>query len=240
MARPRKKAVRRAHKKRSATRKAGRRRPAEEVLVPTVATPWERNDAVLKLTRAIQALDRATKATYVANVVRLGGLLVEVRQLLPEGEWTRWLAHGVHFDERTAYRYLAVHAWATRYPTEFGKVKELDITKIYALLPLDRDLRRRLYDRAIAIPKTRLKLTLHEMNGPQLGRVIKDLTATPDDEDHDPVPELLQATRHRLAALQANTHQLIEHAADIDRDTIVDLYNDLLEVADQLERAFDL
>ena len=223
---------------RRSSRKAGAAGGSGPAIVTTVATPWERNAVVVELTERIRAVDRETKAALVHGVVELGRLLFEVQQLIPYGEWTRWLSEGVHIEPRTATRYMQVSQWAASAPQEFAKVEDLDITKIYRLLSLEPQVRRRLYDRPIRIPASGVRLRLPEMTVPQLDDVIRDLTARPPEQD--PVPKLVQGARHRVAALQAHAEQLIEHGDHIDPETIAELHEDLLQVAQSLQDAFDL
>lgn len=207
-------------------------------MTSTIAAPWERNRPVARLTAAIVELKRKTAKMLVDAAVSLGGMLEDVKQRLPHGEWNRWLATGVHIDQRTAERYMAMYRWKRASPREFAKVHDLDISKVYRVMPLSPELRRRLYDRAIPIPDTPVRLTLREMTVAQLNDVIRGFGTTPARED--PVPKLLQGARHRVASLRAHTDELIEHAADVDPDAIAELHAELLEVAERLEGAFGL
>jgi hypothetical protein len=114
----------------------------------------------------------------------------------------------------------------------------VSITKVYRLLQLAPDDRRRLVDRRVRIPDTDLRLRLEEMTMAHLDRVIRDMITPPPAED--PVPELLRAARHRLAGFEAQAAELIEHRADVDPADIAALHTQLVDVTHRLERAFRL
>lgn len=208
------------------------------MVVSTVATPWERNASVVRLTRAITALDKRTAKVVVDAVLELGRMLGAARDELPHGEWLRWLAEGVRMDVETVRRYIAVHEWSHTRPRDFARFKDLSISKLYRLLKLQPQDRRRLHGRRLAIPGSNERLTLDAMTLTQLDRVIRDLRAAPPSSD--PVPKLLQGARSRFAGLQAHCDELIEHQGDVDPDAIAQLHEDLLGLAERLESTFDL
>lgn len=219
-------------------KKTSRRAPAPRVVPVRVVTPWERNPAVVRLTRSIRSLERKTARAMVDAVMRLGEMLTKVNEELPHGEWRRWLDQAVRIKPSTAQRYMAVYAWARTKPREWRNVADLSITKIYRLLPLEPEQRRRLYRRPVPIPGTVRRLPLGEMTVAELDRVIRDLTAP--SPTGDPVPRLLKGAHHRLAGLRAHADELIEHRTDVDPEAIAALHEDLLELTQRLEAAFEL
>ena len=220
------------------SKKVTRRTGTRDVVSGTLAAPWRRNRTVVRLTRAIVALDQKTATTVVEAVLELGRMLLRVKDELPHGEWAKWLSEGVRLEQNTAARYMAVSAWAMARPREFAKFRALSISKIYRLLALEPEQRRALHGRALAVPGTDRRLMISEMTLAQFDRVIRDLTAPPPPAD--PVPKLLQGARHRFGALQAYAAELIEHGADVDPEQVADLHAGLVELAERLESAFGL
>jgi hypothetical protein len=141
----------------------------------------------------------------------------------------------VFYAYRTAIRYVAVAEWARTRPREFARVADLSITKIYRLLRIDPELRRRLVGRRHLVPSTNRRQPLAEMTIVQLDEVIDSFTTGPPPDD--PLPHLVQATRNRFANLQANVDELLAHEDRVDPDVLVEFHTAAVELTDRLATA---
>lgn len=71
----------------------------------------------------------------IADVIEIGGLLLEAQDQLEHGDWLPWLEREFDFSERTAQNYMAVHRFAAKYET----VADLKLTcsALYSLATRD-------------------------------------------------------------------------------------------------------
>lgn len=74
------------------------------------------------------------------NLLQLGRVLTEAKQLVPHGEWDAWIKANAKVSRRTAEQYMQAYA-------EFGLnavIAELGTTKVLKLLPMPQEERSRL------------------------------------------------------------------------------------------------
>lgn len=113
----------------------------------------------------IQELKRTLFRDAVETVVEIGEALTEVKARLRHGVWADWLTNQVHFDQRTANRYMVVAAFSRRNSTLMSKIKGLGPTKVYRLAALPAPVVRRLLGRSRhEVPGTLLQRSLAEMS----------------------------------------------------------------------------
>lgn len=58
------------------------------------------------ITSEIQDLCNEAKRTVLLYAVEIGRRLVEAKEVLPHGEWGKWLEHSVHFSQSTANKHM--------------------------------------------------------------------------------------------------------------------------------------
>jgi hypothetical protein len=59
----------------------------------------------------------ATLANDVPNIIRRGKLLIEIREGLKRGEWSKWLVGKFALSLSTAHNYMNAARFAEKYPT---------------------------------------------------------------------------------------------------------------------------
>jgi len=74
----------------------------------------------------------AYKNNTARNIVEIGNRLIKVKELLPHGEWGKWLEEKVDFSQWTANKFMKA---ATEF-SNYGTFNNLTQSKIFALLDL--------------------------------------------------------------------------------------------------------
>lgn len=78
----------------------------------------------------IEAEITLLKQQTAQNIIEIGKRLIKAKELLPHGEWGKWLEEKVSFKERTAQNYMRV----AREFSNTNSIADLEQTKIFALL----------------------------------------------------------------------------------------------------------
>lgn len=73
------------------------------------------------------------KQQTAANIIEIGKRLNQVKELLPHGEWGRWLEEKVDFTDRTAQRFMKI---ANEFPTSMS---HLGSGKLFKLLDVPQE-----------------------------------------------------------------------------------------------------
>jgi len=120
------------------------------------------------LTSEILLLKRQT----AANIIEIGIRLVKVKEMLPHGEWLKWLEERVDFTERTAQRFMkAAQMFGNATP-----VSHLDSSKVIVLLDMPVEEREQIIQgKPQVIPSTGEAKTIGEMTKRELEQVKKAL-----------------------------------------------------------------
>ena len=63
------------------------------------------------------ATEIRARAQTIADVIEIGGLLIEAQAQLDHGEWLPWVERELDFTERTAQNYMAAYRFALKYET---------------------------------------------------------------------------------------------------------------------------
>lgn len=73
------------------------------------------------ITSEIQDLCNEAKRTVLLYAVEIGRRLVEAKEVLPHGEWGKWLEHSVHFSQSTANKHMQLfEAYGSRQMSLLG------------------------------------------------------------------------------------------------------------------------
>ena len=72
------------------------------------------------------------KQQTAQNIIEIGKRLIQVKEMLPHGEWGKWLAEKVDFSDRTARNFMRVANECSNRQA----FSDLPISKVYALLDL--------------------------------------------------------------------------------------------------------
>ncbi len=89
------------------------------------------------------------KQQTAQNIIEIGKRLIQAKEVLPHGEWGKWLKERVEFTERTAQRFMRVAIEVSKTTS----LSDLPISKVYVLLDLPPEER----EEFISLP--------HEVNG---------------------------------------------------------------------------
>ena len=98
------------------------------------------------ITQEIQELCRQAKTMLLMYAVEIGRRLVEAKEVLPHGEWGRWIKENTEFSQSTANNYMKLFdEYGASQMTIFGAVVNsqtlgnLPYSKALALLAVDAD-----------------------------------------------------------------------------------------------------
>ena len=69
------------------------------------------------------------------GVVAMGERMATVRDLLPRGEWRRWIDEALPFTPRTVGNYIMLAQWHEERPQDIERLAHLGPTKLYLLRP---------------------------------------------------------------------------------------------------------
>ena len=73
------------------------------------------------ITSEIHDLCNEAKRTVLLYAVEIGRRLVEAKEVLPHGEWGKWLEHSVHFSQSTANKHMQLfEAYGSRQMSLLG------------------------------------------------------------------------------------------------------------------------
>ena len=226
-------------RKLSTTKFHGRQaRPTPPEPVTPSELPWQQVPEVRRAVAEIENLAQQESLDSVDRARHLGSLLMAIRSRLVHGEWIRCASSFASFNRRTATRYVALAEWADSNPLQFKGAKSLALAKLHLLADLDDVPRTRLLARAVLIPGTDLRLTVAEMTRAQLASVITTLRVTKSKRTE--IDAAIKSTRTILATAGRLVTTLIEHGDDIDHAVISEIHAELVQLAEQLQAAFDL
>lgn len=192
-----------------------------------------KHKAVVQLTEAIVALEKSAAMGDVEARVEIGGMLAELRDLLPHGEWLRWLDSDVPFTPRIAQVYMHLHAWAQTHQVTFQRIAPLGASKVYLLMRQPgKVLAALLSQDRHRVPDTGKLRTLEGMTFKELLSVVQKKGGSRTLSAAD---RALSSYRRRVHALVRATDSLVEHAAALPAPDVRDLAATLREAADALE-----
>jgi len=202
------------------------------------SSSWRRNRSVVELTIEVLALQSSACKLMSDRLVAIGEKLETVRGLLAHGEWIDWLDVAVPFDTDSAKRYMRLAEFAREDPSEYRRLRHLGPGKLYYIMVLPPERRRRLpLGRRLPLPGGGRK-TLEIMTAPELGGFLRDLALPPSEADD--VDELVQDYRFRVGALEAVTIELAKHKGEIAVAVARELHGRIVRAAAALAKAFDL
>ncbi|HHH28938.1 MAG TPA: DUF3102 domain-containing protein [Polyangiaceae bacterium] len=167
-----------------------------------------------------------------------GRRLLEVKQRLKHGQWHAYLAKKVPYDRKTADRAIALYHFRQSHPARFEKLAPLGLTKAYLLM----DLAPKVIDTMVKgehlVPLTGETKPVRLMSKNELMSVL----FPPKAEEAEQVTALTRGYRSATKKLIAQLDLLIDHAPLLTaaRDTLVDLYDDLLHTLSRFSLTFAL
>jgi hypothetical protein len=167
-----------------------------------------------------------------------GRRLLEVKQHLGYGHWHAYLKKKVPYDRKTADRAIALYHYRQSHPDRFEQITVMGLTKAYLLLelpPADLDA---LLKGEHLVPMTGATKSVRMMTKNELISLLFPKEAV----EPEPVKALTRAYKSATRALIAQLDVLIDNAKLMTaaRDTLVDLYDDLLHTLSRFSLTFAL
>lgn len=120
--------------------------------------------SIEQLTAEIRILKHQT----AINIIEIGSRLIKAKELVPHGEWGRWLEEQVDFTDRSAQRFMR----AAREFSNTTAMSGLSPTKVFALLDVSIEERERFIQEPQQLPTGETK-TVNEMTTRELQEAIK-------------------------------------------------------------------
>lgn len=124
----------------------------------------QRYQDIQRITTEILVLKQQT----AVNIVEIGRRLIQAKEMLPHGQWGRWLEKEVEFSDRTARNFMR----AAREFSNWQAISDLPPTKIFALLDVPADEREQFIHKPHQLPTGETK-TVSEMTTRELQEAIK-------------------------------------------------------------------
>lgn len=208
-------------------------RSGRTVVAGEVVGSWRDDRRVVRLTDQILDLHAKATARMVTAIIEIGRRMARVEERLSPDEWKRWVSD-LRLHPRTIGNYIALAEFSDRAPTQVQRFGHLGPTKLYVLAGGKSDKVRRLkIDVPISIPGGGGRKTVGDMTTTELRRVVGDFTA--NRTPRPPIGKLVQATAHKIGAVEALVDQL-EHREDELPDGAADeLAVQLRALADRLD-----
>ncbi len=171
------------------------------------------------------------KDQTAANIIEIGKRLINAKEILPHGEWGKWLQEKVEFSQYTAARFM-------RAAREFGNLPSmanLGTAKVFALLDIPEKERVSILQEPQIIPSIGEAKTIGEMSTRQLAEVKKALN------DADEARASLTKAQSQLAEMEQKAKEaessrsaLEERLAKLSKDSSQEMVS---ELKSQLEKA---
>ena len=120
--------------------------------------------SIEQLTAEIRILKHQT----AINIIEIGSRLIKAKEMLPHGEWGRWLEEQVDFTDRSAQRFMR----AAREFSNTTSMSGLSSTKVFALLDVPVEEREQFIQEPQQLPTGETK-TVNEMTTRELQEAIK-------------------------------------------------------------------
>lgn len=109
------------------------------------------------------------KQQTAVNIIEIGRRLIQAKEMLPHGEWGKWLEEEVDFSDRTARRFMQVVSEFSKRPA----LADLPPSKVFALLEVFAEEREQFVQQPQIIPSTGETKTVNEMSTRELKEAIK-------------------------------------------------------------------
>ena len=166
-----------------------------------------------------------------------GRRLLEVKQRLKHGQWHAYLETEVPYDRKTADRAIHLYHYRQSHPERFEQLTVMGLTKAYLLIKLPPSELEALLKGTHHVPLTGAEKPLRLMSKNELMSVL-----FPPKKEPEPVQALTRGYRSATKALIAQLVRLIDHKQLLaaSRDSLVDLYDDLLHTLSRFSLAFAL
>jgi hypothetical protein len=198
-----------------------------------------RDRDVVRLTeQIIDSLETAERKDAMARVA-IGGMLRELREKIPHGEWLGWLETDVPFTPRTAWSYIQLHDWSKTHPVNFEKLASLGPTKLYLLIRLSpKHLTALLARKRHRIPESGKLRTLAGMTVAELITVLRALTGR--GRELPAADRAFASYRRGVNALVAAMDELTRHRASVAVAEVREVHATLVAAAAALAASFGL
>lgn len=132
------------------------------------------------------------KNQTAANIIEIGKRLIKVKEMLPHGEWGKWLKERVEFSHRTANKFMQAAQMFGNSPP----VANLGATKVFVLLEAPAEQRDELISKPQVIPSTGEAKTINEMTKRELEQVKKAM------KDAEQARAALEKANEKMAELE--------------------------------------
>ncbi len=152
----------------------------------------------------------------VQNIIEIGNRLIKAKELLPHGEWGRWLEETVDFSQKTANRFMQV---ARECPNS-STLSNLPPSKVFALLELPPEQREAfVQENPVESMTTReLQKAIKEQETLQEQLTLAKAEAVDAGKDRDKLNTKLGRIQHQLELerkeAQATLNRMIEEAKE--------------------------
>ncbi len=166
-----------------------------------------------------------------------GARLLQAKSKLAHGDWGRFVAERVPFSQKTVERAINLHHFQNAHPARFAKLLPLGLIKADILIHQPPATFDALFsNQPHLVPSLGVELTLTRMSKSELLEVITQ--PEPIDLSEALVRNTTRSTRRLIRDLRTLVDRRDD--LDLDRDEIVDLYDDLLQALSRLAKAYDL
>lgn len=192
---------------------------------------WRRDREVARLTREIVALEARSSVVVADTLVEIGARIQRARERLPHGQWLEWIGERLPFQARAAQRYIALAEFAESEPAQYRRLRKLGPSKLHLIVPLPPGKRRELQPSSMLAVRGKKK-AVETMTVVELADALGLKAPTPAEV---PINKLVQAARHRTAALDAIASELLDRKAEIDPALLRGLRDEIAGVLAQLD-----
>lgn len=196
-----------------------------------INVPMAQQRDIRTVTAEIRTITEQTRKMLVSSIVEIGRRLCEAKEMLPHGEWGRWLAEEVEFKQSTANNYMRIfREYSAEQMTLDGAVANsqtignLSYTKALQLLALPAEEREEFAEKhdVEAMSSRELEEALAEARGLRAEnenqrRIIADQTEKLEKRKEKAI-ELARAKQELQKELQEQIDQLGRNLARAERE----------------------
>ena len=203
--------------------------------VETVSKVTRKNPSkVDQLTQQIHQLHIAADEECVIARAEIGNLLQDLKNEVPHGKWMDHVRTELPYGSNTVQRAINLHHFANNHPERFAKLARAGLAKADVLInrPLPE------LDALLAghhfVPSAGTTKTVTQMTFEELMEILRP------SRSHDASAALVRDAKRSSKKLIKLLGSLAQNHESLDREDVVDLYDDLVHALAALASAYDL
>lgn len=150
------------------------------------------------------------------NMIEVGRRLIQVKGILPHGEWENWLSEKVDFSSRTASNFMRA---ATEFPNR-QSISDLTPSKVLKLLDLPPEDREEFIQQPQQLPSGETK-TVQAMSTRELQDAIKGRKEA--ERQTQEAEQKIKSTNEQMVSLISEVQRLNTKVAEIPKQVIVEV-----------------